>query len=295
MTQGPKDGQHNHFWQMVWHETADPAVVVMLTQTTEAGRDKCSQYFPDQKQEEAMKIRETSYDQEEGAVEEDFAAELRLLELNVEHDSQCVVRKLQLTVGAESKIVWHLLFAGWPDWGVPDHSQQDALFALIELVREKSKISNGPAVVHCSAGVGRSGTFIALDHLLEELDQGVFDDASLLQKAAGYDPNPLEPDLIFHTVNCLRQQRMMMVQSDAQLIFVYQVLREKWLQRHGQADESVSASTGLSQQMAGDLLDSSPLRHLDLDWLQPSPTRLTPATSTSTLARTKSPAPSSRR
>lgn len=69
-----------------------------------------------------------------------------------------------------------------------------------------------------SAGVGRSGTFITLDHFLREIEAG----------AIRQDENK---DLVFDTVNQLREQRMYMVQSQVQLQFIYQVLREQFQQR----------------------------------------------------------------
>ena len=233
-TQGPKDGQSNHIWRMIWHETTGPAAIVMLTQTTEAGRDKCFQYFPDHL-EESLAI---SDDDEFG---DGFAAHVKCLETTDDEKSRSNIRKLQLTVGEESRVVWHFLFGGWPDFGVPDSADRNALFELMRQSTEKNASLESPRIVHCSAGVGRSGTFIALDHLLGEMEQGVFDE--LLERP--------ESDIIFDTVNHLREQRMMMVQSEAQLHYIYQVLKEKWLERIGrlgseeamEVDEPESSST----------------------------------------------------
>ncbi|KAL2256994.1 hypothetical protein VTK26DRAFT_797 [Humicola hyalothermophila] len=187
----------------------------------------------------------------------------------------------------EERIVWHFLFKKWPDFGVPSLADLDSFFTLMRLSREKncsyssSSSSPSPRIVHCSAGVGRSGTFIALEYLMGELERGVlehWDDhhprgddddqvsgnagsgsanadmegaerggsdggggggtpgsASAASSALGLDRGliGLGEDLIFETVNRLREQRRTMVQADSQYLFLYQVLRKLWLERYG--------------------------------------------------------------
>ncbi|KAH0537343.1 hypothetical protein FGG08_005859 [Glutinoglossum americanum] len=215
-TQGPKEGQFSHIWRMIWHETANPAVIVMLTQTWEAGRDKCFQYFPeDLNTNDELTIND---DDEFG---DGFKATVKLLSLSQDVASQSTIRKMLLTVNGEQKMVWHLLFSGWPDFCIPEGENQSALLRLIKMSEDYNNVGS-PRIVHCSAGVGRTGTFIALDHLLQELDSGSIEEA--INKEPHFDP-------VFDTVNKLREQRMTMVQSDSQLAFVYQVLREKWLEK----------------------------------------------------------------
>ncbi|KAI9823292.1 MAG: hypothetical protein M1832_002516 [Thelocarpon impressellum] len=235
-TQGPKDGQFNHIWRMVWHETQGTAVIVMLTQTTEAGKDKCSQYFP------LDASADTLAPSDGDEFGDGFAATVRLEELRYDERSRSTVRKLRVTVGEESpRLVWHLLFAGWPDFGVPDATgpaeERNAMLELIRLSAELNEPScadgpRNPRIVHCSAGVGRSGTFIALDHLLGEMEAGAFDRlARLPSSSAGAFDAAEADDPVFETVDRLREQRMLMVQSELQLLYIYQVLREKWLER----------------------------------------------------------------
>lgn len=131
------------------------------------------------------------------------------------------VREIDMNAedGTESKKIWHLLFEGWPDFAVPEGAHQAALGNLIEFSRSKNADNSvNPRIVHCSAGVGRSGTFIALDWLLQELDEGSLDDPDT------EDPIPI-------VVDKLRDQRMMMVQGEAQYAFLYDVLRERWRER----------------------------------------------------------------
>ncbi|PWW72139.1 hypothetical protein C7212DRAFT_360319 [Tuber magnatum] len=211
-TQGPKEGQFNHIWRMVWQETSDVAVIVMLTKTFELGRDKCFQYFPE-------KLDDTPWivdgDEEFG---DGFKATIRLLEKTKDKRSSCTVRKISLKVGEKEKIVWHLLFKGWPDFNVPEGDDRNALLEAIKLANEKNSGPHNPLIVHCSAGVGRSGTFITLDHFLREMDAGAISTDE-------------RDDPVFEVVNQLREQRMSMVQSQVQYEFLYQVLKERFQRR----------------------------------------------------------------
>ncbi|TGZ81170.1 hypothetical protein EX30DRAFT_371536 [Ascodesmis nigricans] len=211
-TQGPKRGQLHHLWRMVWHETGPVAVIVMLTKTSELGMDKCYQYFPGQVGEEPLKI----VDQEFG---DGFAATIQLLDLQKDRKSASEVRKLEMKVGGKSKTVWHLYFKGWPDYNVPDGTDKLALLELVRLANEKNTGAENPLIVHCSAGVGRSGTFITLDHFLFE------------SSCSGFKNLKEHDDPIFEVVNKLREQRMHMVQSQVQFHFLYQVLREVMQER----------------------------------------------------------------
>jgi protein-tyrosine phosphatase len=225
----------HHFWRMIAHETSSTAVVVMLTQTWEAGRDKCYQYFPLNVEDDPMIINEAD---EFG---DGFRAEVRLLELSTDTTSCSTVRKISLKTkekkkeeGEEiereietEKIVWHLLFEGWPDFTVPEGENRTALLHLIKLSAAKNEHPDNPRIIHCSAGVGRSGTFITLDWLLGELEQGQLWDEFAKEGEEEKDP-------IFDAVNELRTQRMTMVQSDSQYWFIYQVLKEQWLLKYNE-------------------------------------------------------------
>lgn len=199
----------HHFWQMVWHETKQVAVIVMLTRTAEGGREKCFQYYPLNHESDDIQIstaNETG-DNPDGSV--------RLLETISDQASRSTVSKLLLRFGEETKTVWHLLFSGWPDFNVPEDEDRAGLLELIKLAASKNTGPDNPRIIHCSAGVGRSGTFIALEHLLAELEVGSLADVKD------------DDDLVYNTVKELREQRMMMVQSVAQYQFLYQVLRDE--------------------------------------------------------------------
>lgn len=218
-TQGPKLEHLTQFWQMVLHESGDVAVIVMLTQTFESGREKCAQYFPLDAEHSPMILldgcdRSLTNGGRVG-VNETKLGHVSLLEYSWDDKSRSELRKLELTLGSVSKIVWHFLFAGWADYSTPEGEDRNALLKLIALSETKAPRDN-PRVIHCSAGVGRTGTFIALDHLLKELESG-----ALLQVSDS------ETDPVFETVNRMREQRMMMVYNEMQLQFLYEVLRER--------------------------------------------------------------------
>lgn len=199
---------------MIWHETADPAVIVMLTQTHESGREKCFQYFPTDMNDPVQLINE------EDEFSDGFTATLTLKSISEDASTRSTVRELELkTADGATKTVWHLLFGGWPDFLIPEDEDRAALLRLIELSATRNAHSESPRIVHCSAGVGRSGTFIALDWLITELIHGNLDNV----------PDGVDP--IADVVDKLRQQRMMMVQGEQQFWFLYDVLKQLWLER----------------------------------------------------------------
>ena len=199
----------SHFWQMNWQQTDEVAVIVMLTPTEESGREKCYQYFPLDLESSPLKVNAT------GHPDHPVDGEVAFLEIADGYGSHTHLRKLQLSFGTESKIIWHLLFTAFPDFGVPENEDREELLDLIKLSAAKNSNPGNPRTVHCSAGVGRSGTFIALEHLLSLLKSGE------LAKVKNDD------DPVFDLVHDLREQRMMMVQSGSQFQFLYDVLAEE--------------------------------------------------------------------
>ena len=213
-SQGPKNISLGHFWRMVWYEVNNEGVIVMLTQTHETGREKCFQYYPIGEDITSLAINE------DDEFEDGFCASVKLMETINDESTRSTVRKFSLQSDGESKTIWHFLFSGWPDFLVPEDEDRRALVKLVEKSEEKVVKSGSPRIVHCSAGVGRSGTFIALDYLMRELKDGSLESVAATE------------DRIFDTVSELRQQRMMMVQAEAQYSFLYDVMRELWLERH---------------------------------------------------------------
>lgn len=242
-TQGPKDTSVNHFYRMVASELKSPAVIVMLTQVMESGKAKCFQYYPLSAEESPLTVPE---DQD---FNDGFRGRVDLLSVEQDAKSRSQVRKLRLLAKANNgekveREIHHVLFSGWPDFLVPEGEDRAALVELIRLSARLNRApstnssahTNGssladdlastnqdnPRIIHCSAGVGRSGTFIALDYLL-----------SLLHSAQ-LDNIPPDRDPIAETVDSLRKQRMMMVQGEGQFMFLYDVLKEEFLARLGE-------------------------------------------------------------
>lgn len=220
--QGPTEPSFDCVWRMVAEQTPSPAVIIQLTTMQENGLVKCHQYFPDCQEDATWTLNESDM------WGDGWTAQLTYVSLRDMYDGAIEVRKLLLDVGGddETRIVWHLLYRRWPDFGVPTLSDMDAFFKLMRLSREYSTPA-GPRIVHCSAGVGRTGTFICLEHLIRELDAGALD------KDDAPPGTPASPDPIYDTVESLRQQRRGMVQGDVQYRFIYHVMRKLWRERHG--------------------------------------------------------------
>ncbi|OBT69059.1 hypothetical protein VE03_01355 [Pseudogymnoascus sp. 23342-1-I1] len=213
--QGPKQTTTDHVWRMAWHELASPAVIVMLTD------DKGYPYFPSlDSQTLPINPSDEFGDGFVGTVTCAGDAELSA-------DGATEIRKLVLRVDGEpeEKIVWHLLYTQWPDFGIPAEDETASLLNLIALSRAKNAGPANPRIVHCRAGVGRSGTFISLDHLLEELEAGAFPSERPVVGAFGAFRRE---DPVFESVNSLRMQRPNMVQAVPQYRFIYEVLRRLW-------------------------------------------------------------------
>ncbi|KAF2869077.1 protein-tyrosine phosphatase-like protein [Massariosphaeria phaeospora] len=240
-TQGPKSDSFSHVWRMIWSETTSPAVIVMLTQTHESGREKCFQYYPQSPSAPDLKINA------QDEFEDGLMHNLSLTSLTDSDETRAQIRELDMTSddGTQTKKIWHLLFGGWPDFLVPEGADREALLKLVQMSRDKNADnSTNPRIVHCSAGVGRSGTFIALDWLLQELEEGSLDDISDDQ------------DPVFDVVGKLRYQRMMMVQGEAQYSFIYDVVREQWRERwvshHAEEAERLGVHTSNVQTGTGE-------------------------------------------
>lgn len=259
-TQGPKDTSTSHFYRMLAAEISSPAVIVMLTQTHEAGREKCFAYFPSTT-EAPLQLTADPSEESDG-----FEGSVTLVSSEEHVECRSTIRKLLLKTKTNESDwhemdVYHCLFGGWPDFSIPEGENRDAMLKLISLSCQLNSApsppstscfaqldqatdteakaqsvdlpppSYNPRIVHCSAGVGRSGTFIALDYLFAQLQHGGLDDV------------PDHEDPIVKAVDKMRQQRMMMVQSEAQFIFLYEVLRSALLDRWStlQADGAAGA------------------------------------------------------
>ena len=192
------------FWRMTWDENANS--IIMLMPVSANGEERCARYFP-RDIDDVIKIG-------------DF--EIMLVEKVTEHP-RIEIRQLRVVRGDESRTVWHFAFLGWNDSSIPLGNDKVAFLELVKLSRTFLK-ANIPRIVHCSAGVGRTGTFIALDYLLEELERRALD-------------HELELDPVFEVVDYLREKRMMMVQNEIQYRFIYDTLRSRWNDMHGVGED----------------------------------------------------------
>ncbi|XP_053395029.1 receptor-type tyrosine-protein phosphatase kappa-like isoform X2 [Mercenaria mercenaria] len=186
-SQGPTKEILTDFWRMIWQ--IECSKIVMLTNIIEEGKTKCEQYWP-------VEGNTSSY------------GGITVYTENTENFSQFVIRtfKIQNDISnRKSKTIIQFHFTAWPDRGVPKHAS--SLVQFLNKVKYAPVHGKGPIVVHCSAGVGRTGTFIALDYLTEQGKTMGFVDVS-------------------GTVTSMRTQRVSLVQTLEQYIFVHQALIE---------------------------------------------------------------------
>lgn len=184
-TQGPLPETIGDFWRMVWEQRSSS--IVMMTKLEERTRVKCDQYWPNRGTESYGLMHVTLTAVEELA-------------------NYCIrTFTLQRSGYIESREVKQLQFTAWPDHGVPDHPTPFLMF--LRRVRSLTPVDAGPSVIHCSAGVGRTGCFIVIDSMLERMK--------------------FEPTIdIYGHVVCLRAQRNYTVQTEDQYVFIHDALLE---------------------------------------------------------------------
>uniref|UniRef100_A0A671XZB1 protein-tyrosine-phosphatase n=1 Tax=Sparus aurata TaxID=8175 RepID=A0A671XZB1_SPAAU len=190
-TQGCLQNTVVDFWKMVYQENTH--VIVMTTKEVERGRNKCVRYWPD--------LHDTK----------EFG---KVLVKNVDERpaQDYILRKLEVTrLDREPlRYIWHYQYLSWPDHGVPNEPG-GVLWFLEEVNRTQSTIPDtGPIVVHCSAGIGRTGTIIVIDILIDIINrQGLDCDIDIPK-----------------TIQRVRQQRSGMVQTEAQYKFIYMAVQQ---------------------------------------------------------------------
>ncbi|XP_052762244.1 receptor-type tyrosine-protein phosphatase mu-like [Mya arenaria] len=138
-------GDFTFFWKMIWQQRVEK--IVMVTNLIEQGTPKCEQYWPNPGT--AMTYGDIKV---ESRSEDEYAEFTR--------------RTFTVTFGSEERTLHHLHFTCWPDKAIPDNVT--AMIEFRQRVLSTPSTLNGPTVVHCSAGVGRTGTYIALDILTKE-------------------------------------------------------------------------------------------------------------------------------
>lgn len=231
--QGPTVSSFDHVWRMIAEQCPSPAVIVQLTNMIELDVIKCDQYFP-MGDELPTGGQDTVWGVNDYNLWNDnWRADLTFVSVEELAGGAIEKRKLLLHVQGEKepRVVWHFLYRRWPDFGVPTSDDLDSFLELMKLSRQYCAPST-PRIIHCSAGVGRTGTFICLEHLIRELNAGYL---------ARYDLPMERADLVFQAVDSLRQQRRGMVQGEIQYRFIYQVMRKLWQDKYGTVVEETSS------------------------------------------------------
>ncbi|XP_015506403.1 receptor-type tyrosine-protein phosphatase V-like isoform X2 [Parus major] len=191
-TQGPLKKTIEDFWRLVWEQNV--CNIIMLTVCMENGRVLCDHYWPSES-------APVTYGQ------------VRVHLLSQSSSEEWTIREFKLWhEGARAeRFVSHLHYTAWPDHGIPESTT--SIMTFRDLVQEhiQSTKDAGPTLVHCSAGVGRTGTFIALDRLLQQMRQEKVVD-------------------IFGVVYTLRMNRYLMIQTLSQYIFLHSCILDKILE-----------------------------------------------------------------
>uniref|UniRef100_A0A8C1CSE9 protein-tyrosine-phosphatase n=2 Tax=Cyprinus carpio TaxID=7962 RepID=A0A8C1CSE9_CYPCA len=188
--QGPLPHTCTHFWRSVWEQNV--SVIVMLTTLTERGRTKCHQYWP-----HPPEVRDYGY--------------LQVCCHSEECNLAYVTREITLTntQSGQQRSITHLQYVAWPDHGVPEDSSD--FLDFVQSMRSMRKESV-PLMVHCSAGIGRTGVLITMETAM-----------TLMEKE-----KPVYP---LEIITLMREQRAMLVQTSCQFTFVCEAILRVYRER----------------------------------------------------------------
>ncbi|XP_069134506.1 tyrosine-protein phosphatase 10D-like isoform X3 [Argopecten irradians] len=187
--QGPLPGTIVDFWQMVWEQ--DVPIIVMLTRCKEGETVKCEQYWP------------------ENIDEPEVYGMIEVTRTASENNDDYIYSEFSISSGDQEKSVKHFHFLEWPDFS----AELECNAFLSFLFKVKNEIHDdlvGPIIVHCSAGVGRTGTYLTVDFLSEYIRTH----------------NLSEEFDIFQHVLKIRQHRTTLVQAREQYLFIHECLNE---------------------------------------------------------------------
>ncbi|KAK2159497.1 hypothetical protein NP493_1713g00001 [Ridgeia piscesae] len=164
---------------MIWEQNAQ--AIVMLTKCKEHGRVTCGRYWPE-------------------ATEPMYYGYLKVQVLETTSSDDWIVSRFMLVKGNQGRTMTHFQYLAWPDLGVPKNTM--SLVAFVRLVRRSLDVQKAPLVVHCNTGAGRSGTFVAVDRLLQHIMKHDWVD-------------------IYHTVHEMLQHRHQLVQTEVRPLATY--------------------------------------------------------------------------
>ncbi|XP_069765478.1 receptor-type tyrosine-protein phosphatase O isoform X2 [Narcine bancroftii] len=206
-TQGPLAETRNDFWKMIIQQKS--GIVVMLTQCNERRRIKCDHYWP---------FSEQPVNYGDVSVEMVFESE-QPDQLDENLHSEWMIREFNISYADDVRRVIHYNYMAWPDHGVPTADTTETILQFVQMVRQQAVKRPGPIIVHCSAGVGRTGTFIALDRLMQHIQEHEYID-------------------ILGLVAEMRTYRTSMVQTEEQYIFIHRCVQLMWKRRKQQYGSS---------------------------------------------------------
>ncbi|XP_069568580.1 receptor-type tyrosine-protein phosphatase alpha [Brachyistius frenatus] len=190
--QGPKEETVNDYWRMIWEQNT--ATIVMVTNLKERKECKCAQYWPDQGCWTYGNIR--------------VSVEDTMVLVDYTIRKFCIQQVGDVSGKKPQRLITQFHFTSWPDFGVP--FTPIGMLKFLKKVKACNPQYAGAIVVHCSAGVGRTGTFIVIDAML---------DMMIAERKVD----------VFGFVTRIRAQRSQMVQTDMQYVFIFQALLEHYL------------------------------------------------------------------